>query len=91
MSELWTPDLDAQVTPEKVEKPASRWRNKWRNRQAGTCFFTGERVAPGERFGPRVFASKDIAETTAAEDMAFNADSCTLPPIYLGAFPEGDA
>ena len=98
MSELWTPDLDTQVTPEKAKKPATKWRNKWVALvdHGEPCDGCGD---PGTQRGEvyfnccEPFESRDLAETIAAEQIADDLKEFgQINDTYLGAFPvEGDA
>lgn len=91
-------DFSAQVTPERVEKPSSRWRNKWRalfdkdacedcgsaECDAGTVYW--------ECCGDE-YESKDLAETAAYENLTDDLmTDGEYADEYLGAHAvEGDA
>lgn len=91
-------DFAVQVTPEKVKKPASRWRNKWRALEYVECDcgcpgYAGEEYFEGDCCEPQSYPSKDVAETSAADEQAFDViEFGRTVDEYLGAFEiDGDA
>jgi hypothetical protein len=77
---------------EKLVAPAKRWRNKWFNDGARLCC-DGRREPDGEFWSWRIFASKDLAETWAAEWLSVEGKrAINANDRWLGAFPiDGDA
>lgn len=91
-------DFAEQVTLERAEKPASRWRNKWRTLEYVTCdcgsaSYAGDEYFEGECCDPVVHPSKDVAETYARKEQAEDVAEWGYQfDVYLGAHPvEGDA
>ena len=83
-------DFDVEIDVERIEKPVKAWRN-WYKATATDCTEDGLPVENGEVFpGLSPHPSKDLAESVALRDMAWNRDNATRwIPEYLGAFPEG--
>ena len=83
---------------EKIEKPVKGWVNWYKIiTPGGVRFDDGSFLALGELDHGRVWPTKDVAETIAAEYMS--ATPLTVPALseprkamyeYLGAFPEGE-
>lgn len=77
---------------EEAIRPAKRWRNRWRLLSQSFDVGCGQSFPPGERYGARIFPSKDLAETAAMRRVEYNIFmGFSLQPQYLGAFPiEGE-
>lgn len=84
--------IEPEQAREAANAPPTRWMNWWRIVE--TCKFGGEITAPGVHPGNRIWPSKDAAESAALELIQVHAEiaaaSSTLPPIWLGAYPEGE-
>ena len=74
--------------PKARTKPPHGWRNKWRA-LVGFDHSDGTTHKPGEVYdGEYLHPSKDVAETVAAESLAYViAQLGRAPYEYLGAFP----
>lgn len=67
-----------------TEKPAKRWRNKWRQ------VFRGVPRYGNIFWSEQTWPSKDVAEAIAAAEVADNfMRNGYQAAKYLGAFPEG--
>jgi len=71
-----------------LTKPPKGWRNRWRA-LVGFDHESGATHYPGEEYdGEFLHPSKDIAETVAAESLAYVLRQHGYPIYeYLGAFP----
>ena len=73
-------------------EPAKKWRNRWLALERHINTVNGETVTPGAFWGPLVFPSKDIAETSAMSCVADSERLGIQVRKYVGAFPiEGEA
>jgi hypothetical protein len=96
MSDLLT-DLDLAPERETLKEPPKRWRNWWREatgNESPPCD-CGYVVFPYEVYPDcpcgGTYPSKDTAETTAREQIAFDRLQYGYDTDeYLGAFPEGE-
>ena len=83
MSDLLTDD-DLRTEREPVKEPSKRWVTHWRSKRPG--FVIGRLYDVGDVYvSPRVFPSRDIADSAAAEQL-------TRPEMaahwdYIGAHP----
>lgn len=76
-----------------MKEPAKKWYNWWELKVSTYLIEQGISVGPGVIRGYLVHPTKDVAETSAAECQEYNAKTAATaglpPPVYLGAFPEG--
>lgn len=87
MSELWTPENDAQVTPEKSN--VRPWRNKFRS-ATEAIWGDGEITrGPGIWWGTHIFPTKEEAEKYGQGFVdGFPEWAEQYGVEYLGAFEE---
>lgn len=81
---LTTPDV------KRLTEPAKRWFNWWLAKWTVDCVHCGAFACAGEVYsnvcehcGDGPFASRDLAETAAANAIVLGSE-------YIGAFPEGE-
>jgi hypothetical protein len=77
-------------TARAFESPAKRWRNRWLHANR-VVFANGHCVERGERLGPTVFPTRELAEQGAAEWLREFADMVEMCGVtYLGPTPDPD-
>lgn len=76
------------VETEKIEKPAKRWRNRYRASEDAVYEIAGFRRAGEEYQSPRAFPSYEVAEQKALVFAEKHLRTGYVPDEWLGAFPE---
>lgn len=89
MNDVRFAPVDA-VEREAATEPPTVWRNLFSCEQPISTQRNGD-VGPGEFWGSGVYATKEVAEEQAREDMAREITYVLARGVrYLGAYPEGE-
>lgn len=88
-------DAVRDLAPEReaMKEPAKRWVNWWRI-DGPVTWADGHTKGAGDHQSPRVYPSKDMAETFAMRWLAQHEHKVAAQGAnvwHLGAYPEGEA